>query len=135
MEKNTNIALIENTVSEFKTLVEDATEYQLKVSPIYRKLNEKILEMLSKEDELAHMEMKDLLKVLEISNKAQLQPVEQLTKLVQSVTQLYEKTQLQNKVNELTAMVEQFKQGKQDVIDHEDNDAQGPINIDEVDAD
>jgi hypothetical protein len=135
MEKNTNIALIENTVSEFKTLVEDATEYQLKVSPIYRKLNEQILAMLNKEDELAHMEMKDLLKVLEISNKAQLQPVEQLTKLVQSVTQLYEKTQLQNKVNELTAMVEQFKQGKQDVIDHEDNDAQGPINIDEVDVD
>ena len=109
MNENTSIALIDSTITDLKLMIEDSVKFQVQVSPIYQNIADKILSMLNKQEELDHWEVKDLLKLLELSNKAQLAPVEQLTKLVQSVTALYERSQLQEKVDNLQQIVNEIK--------------------------
>jgi len=117
MNENTSIALIDSTITDLKLMIEDSVKFQVQVSPIYQNIAEKILSMLNKQEELDHWEVKDLLKLLELSNKAQLAPVEQLTKLVQSVTALYERSQLQEKVDNLQQIVNEINEQKKNVIE------------------
>lgn len=117
MSNETGIALIDTTITDLRQMIEESVKFQSQVSPIYQNIADKILGMLNKQEELDHWEVKDLLKLLELSNKAQLAPVEQLTKLVQSVTALYERSQLQDKVDQLTQIVDEINSKKQDVIE------------------
>lgn len=117
MNENTSIALIDSTITDLKLMIEDSVKFQVQVSPIYQNIADKILSMLNKQEELDHWEVKDLLKLLELSNKAQLAPVEQLTKLVQSVTALYERSQLQEKVDNLQQIVNEINEQKKNVIE------------------
>lgn len=116
MSEKMEIALIDSTISDLKTMIETSVTFQVKVSPIYQGIADKILDMLNKEEELSHWEVKDLLKLLELSNKAQLAPVEQLTKLVQSVTALYERSQLQEKVDQLSHIVNEINEQKANAV-------------------
>lgn len=116
IEKN-NLALIETTVSDLKLMIEDSVKFQAVVSPVYQTISDKILSMVNRQEELDHWEVKDLLKLLEVSNKAQLAPVEQLTKLVQSVTALYEKSQLQDRVDHLTKIVDEINSRRDEIIE------------------
>lgn len=115
-EKN-NLALIDTTISDLRLMIEDSVKFQAVVSPIYQNISDKILGMLNREEELNHWEVKDLLKLLEVSNKAQLAPVEQLTKLVQSVTALYERSQLQDRVDQLTQIVDEINNRRDSVVE------------------
>jgi len=117
-EKTNDLALIETTVTDLRSMIEDSVKFQAVVSPVYQSISDKILSMLNKQEELDHWEVKDLLKLLELSNKAQLAPVEQLTKLVQSVTALYEKGKLQDRVDQLKQIVDEINNKKDNVIDH-----------------
>ena len=117
-ERTNDLALIETTVTDLRDMIEESVKFQAQVSPIYQSISDKILGMLNKQEELDHWEVKDLLKLLEVSNKAQLAPVEQLTKLVQSVTALYERSQLQDRVDQLTQIVDEINNKKDNVIDH-----------------
>jgi hypothetical protein len=117
MTERTELALIDTTISDLRLMIEDSVKFQAVVSPIYQNISDKILGMLNRQEELDHWEVKDLLKLLEVSNKAQLAPVEQLTKLVQSVTALYERSQLQDKVDHLTQIVDEINSKRNDVIE------------------
>ena len=117
MNNETGIALIDTTITDLRQMIEESVKFQTQVSPIYQNIADKILGMLNRQEELDHWEVKDLLKLLELSNKAQLAPVEQLTKLVQSVTALYERSQLQDKVDQLTQIVDEINSKKQNVIE------------------
>jgi hypothetical protein len=108
-----DVALVDNTIEDLRLMIEESVKFQAHVSPIYKAISEKILNMLSNQEELAHMETKEMLKLLEISNKAQLAPVEQLTKLVQSVTALYQRSELQDKVDKLSQVVEEVTRKKE----------------------
>lgn len=118
MNNKHDLALIETTVTDLRDMIEESVKFQAQVSPVYQSISDKILSMLNKQEELDHWEVKDLLKLLELSNKAQLAPVEQLTKLVQSVTALYERSQLQDRVDQLTQIVDEINNKKNNVIDH-----------------
>lgn len=112
-----DITLINETVVSIREMVEASVQYQVKVTPIYTAISDKILDMLNKNEELSSWEAKDLLKLLDLANKAQLQPIEQLTKLVQSVESLYDRSELQNKIDKVTALVEEIKE-KSDASEH-----------------
>jgi hypothetical protein len=112
MNQPMELALIDTTIADLKTMIEESVKFQVQVSPVYQNIADKILGMLNRQEELDHWEVKDLLKLLELSNKAQLAPVEQLTKLVQSVTALYERSQLQDKVDQLSQIVNEINEKK-----------------------
>jgi hypothetical protein len=74
------------------------------------------------------MATKDLLKLLDLSIKAQLQPIEQLTKLVQSLEALYDKSELKAKIENLDEVISEINNAKSeasaktldDLVDIED---------------
>jgi len=119
MSEETSIALIENTVADLRTMIEESVRFQSVVSPIYQNISNKLLGMLNRQEELDSWEVKDLLKLLELSNKAQLAPVEQLTKLVQSVTALYEGGKLQDRVDQLKQIVDEINHKKDEAEIHD----------------
>lgn len=138
MENKNEITLMGQTIQSLTTMVVESVNYQTTVSPIFEQLGKRILDILNKEDELNAMETKDLLKLLDIANKAQIQPVVELTKLVQSVNALYEKSQLQDKINKLEQVVNTLKLGQEDhikEIETEEVDDSMHVDIDSIISD
>lgn len=130
--KDKNQVLIGNTVQSLTDLVTESVRYQTIVSPIFKELADKVLNILKSDDEIRDMETKDLIKLLEVANKAQIQPVIELTKLVQSVTALHERSALQNKIDKLQAVVDTLKSGQQIEIDTGNETEAEYIESDEV---
>lgn len=122
MPKKNEVALIDSTIYDLKVMIEDSVKFQAKVSPIYKKLVDRILDMFNKDEELSNWEPKELIKLLELSNKAQLAPVEQLTKLVQSVTALYGTSELQDRVDRISQVVDELNKKKKDYIESQDEE-------------
>lgn len=110
MENNNGI--IERTVGDLKGLIEQNLNVQMGVIPVYKEISNRILEMFNRDEELANWEAKDLIKLLDLSNKAQIAPIEQITKLVQSITALYERSQLQEKIDNMSEVVKKFQESK-----------------------
>jgi hypothetical protein len=119
---------IEDTIKDIKRMVEDSVEFQLAVSPKYTEISDMILNMFNDQQELDVWKPKDLLKLLDLSVKAKFQPIEQLTKLIQSVESLYDKTAMRNKIEELNDIVNEMKEVKEgaspikqidDIVDQE----------------
>ena len=102
---NNNTALIDATVKDLRTMVEKSVNFQTLISPFYEKIVTSILDIFGADGELTTMEAKDLMKLLDITSKAQIQPVVELTKLVQSVTALCERSVLQEKISSLESIV------------------------------
>jgi hypothetical protein len=102
---NNNTALIDATVKDLRTMVEKSVNFQTLISPVYEKIVTSILDIFGADGELTTMEAKDLMKLLDITSKAQIQPVVELTKLVQSVTALCERSVLQEKISSLESIV------------------------------
>jgi len=106
------LQIVNNTIADITSMVEDSVRFQKQVSPIYSRITTAILGMLDNESELSRWEAKDLVKLLDLSNKAQLAPVEQLTKLIQSVQSLYERTELQEKIDKLSDVVNEINDSR-----------------------
>jgi|LSQX01.1.fsa_nt_gb hypothetical protein len=109
-----NIKLKENTslstnVNQLSNMITQAIDYQVTVMPIFKSIADSILGILSQENELNNLEPKDLIKLLEVASKAQIAPVEQLTKLVQAVTALQNQSELQSKIDALEKVVDIIK--------------------------
>ena len=101
-------SLVNVTVPQLITMITDAVEYQIEVNPVYQKIHNKILALFEKDDELDNLQAKDLLKLMELTQKAQLVPVEQLTKLIQATATLYERSELDKKTKALDTLLEKF---------------------------
>lgn len=112
----TNNDIVGQTIQQLTDMIIESVDNHQKVTPIYQNIQKAILEMLNKQDELANMETKDLLKLLDVTTKAQLQPVESLTKLVQATSALYDKSNLEAKVNALNSIVDTLKHEKEDAV-------------------
>ncbi len=109
-----NIKLKENTslsanVNQLSNMITQAIDYQVTVMPIFKSIADSILGILSQENELNNLEPKDLIRLLEVASKAQIAPVEQLTKLVQAVTALQNQSELQSKIEALEKVVDIIK--------------------------
>ena len=101
-------SLVEATLPDLMRMISESIDNQTKVNPIYQAIQEKILERFKDDAELDNMGVKDLMKLLELSTKAQLTPVEQLTKLVQAATALYEISEIESKSKALDAIISKF---------------------------
>lgn len=106
MPKN-ELTFVDQTRDLTALLVKSIDAYR-EVSPIYTKLAQTILNKISEEQELNNMDYPTLLKVLELSNKAQMAPIAEFTKLVQALSALQDRNELQKRVAELTAIVNEF---------------------------
>jgi hypothetical protein len=129
MTKETNsLMLLEDSISNIRDMVAQSVTYQTQAQPIYSDIANKILAMFEDQKELDMMATKDLLKLLDLSIKAQLQPIEQLTKLVQSLEALYDKSELKAKIENLDEVISEINNAKSeasaktldDLVDIED---------------
>lgn len=102
--------LVESSIDHLTHLIIEAVNAHVEVSPIYREINNRVLKLLNNEAEMANMEVKELIKLTEVAQKAQLAPVEQLTKLVQAVTQLRDSNALEERLREVEHLVTAIKQ-------------------------
>lgn len=119
---NNDLTTFDRTIVELKAMVEENLQVQSTVLPIYQGLAAKILTIVDREEEISQWEPKDLLKLLDLANKAQLSPIEQLTKLTQSLANLYEKSELQKKVEDVSAVVNEMQKAKRELEEIEDAD-------------
>lgn len=99
------VSLVDANLSQLAELVTQAVEHHVEVAPLYKTIVDRILGILSKEEELSVMKQSDIIKLLEVAAKAQIAPVEQLTKLVQAVTDLHEQSKLQDKIRDLESVI------------------------------
>ena len=65
-------SLVEATLPDLMRMISESIDNQTKVNPIYQAIQEKILERFKDDAELDNMGVKDLMKLLELSTKAQL---------------------------------------------------------------
>lgn len=124
--------LIEASVGHLTMMITEAVNAHVEVSPIYQEINTRVLKLLNNEAEMANMEVKELIKLTEVAQKAQLAPVEQLTKLVQAVTQLKDSNALEQRLREVEHLVTAIKQEASGSI--LEVDAAGYEDIGDIDA-
>lgn len=110
-QTNKEADLITQNINALNKMVNSAVDHQVEVAPKLQEIATKTLNMLANEDELNNLEPKDLIKLTEMASKAILQPVEQLTKLVQAVSALYEKSMLEERMKKVETLI--------DRLDHE----------------
>lgn len=130
-------SLVEATLPDLMRMISESIDNQTKVNPIYQAIQEKILERFKDDAELDNMGVKDLMKLLELSTKAQLTPVEQLTKLVQAATALYERSEIESKSKALDAIISKFDslQDIQDVKVIHAQDISEVVGVEEIKED
>lgn len=104
-EENTSISLINDNITALSRMVNEGVEHQAKVAPQFQGIATKVLAMLDNQSELDNLDAKDLIKLVETASKAIIQPVEQLTKLVTAVSALYEKSQLEDRLRKVEALM------------------------------
>jgi hypothetical protein len=124
-----NMSLDATTVLELSQMVKQSLSFYQETSPIYEKIARTVLDVFSNEKEIANLEHKDLFKLLELSQKAQLQPVETLIKLVQNLNTLYERSALAAKMDSLQQVVKDIQNKAQDQYTGQDSRR---ITIDEI---
>lgn len=110
------VQLIGDNLESLKVLVTDSLDAQLEFAPIYKQLIDKVLIMVNKEEELKSWEAKDLLKLLDLAGKARLAPIEQLTKLIQSIQALQDTSALQDKMENLSKVIQEIKDTKKGIV-------------------
>lgn len=124
--------LVDTSVEQLAQMIVEAVEAHVEVSPIYREINSRVLSLLNNEAEMANMEVKELIKLAEVAQKAQLAPVEQLTKLVQAVTQLRDSNMLEQRLKDVEHLVQAIKQeANGDVLEIDEQTYQTIGEIDE----
>jgi superfamily I DNA/RNA helicase len=129
MVKPGNELLIIETANDLKELVEKSVKSQTEFHPVFEAIIQNILDIVSAEGELETWEQKDILSLFDKVNKARLQPIEQLTKLVTAVQSLYETSALQDRMNELADVVNELT--NKDKVNDEVEEAE-IIDIDEI---
>jgi len=107
---------IDGQVSKLANLLENSLVEVEKVSPIYKAIANKILTMVNDDKELSAWDAKDLLKLLDLSNKAQLEPIKKLTDLIHAIQSMRETSAMGEKMRELTDVVNAIKTKQDDLV-------------------
>jgi hypothetical protein len=123
-------ALDENTVTDLTQMVAQSLLFYKQTSPVYERIAKAVLGIFDNENELANLEHKDLFKLLELSQKAMIQPVETLVKLVQNINALYERSQLAVKMDSLAKVVQEIQAKNEE---HQEVTLGKKITIDAID--
>ncbi len=105
----------EDTVRQLTALVEQSVKKQLITQPKLLNLQDKLLEILSKPEEIYNMDHAIIIKIIEVTHRLSTQPLDQLTKLVQTITQLEEVREFNKSKDAMDDMVDRLKNLEQEV--------------------
>ena len=113
-----------NDIAALSDLASNVVKNYTANAPIYTKITEKLLEIFNNDDEIKQMEHKDLLKLLDTAQKAQLQPVIEITKMIKAITELEDINSYKKRTEQLEEIINTYKaesadHGKYKVIDIE----------------
>jgi len=104
-----------DTVRQLTALVEQSVKKQLITQPKLLNLQDKLLELLSKPEEIYNMDHTIMIKIIEVTHRLSTQPLDQLTKLVQTITQLEEVREFNKSKDAMDDMVDRLKNLEQEV--------------------
>ncbi len=124
-QENNSLELIDTQVTKLATLLEGSLTAIEEVSPVYRSIANKILTMVNDDKELSAWDAKDLLKLLDLSTKAQLEPIKKLTDLIHAIQSMRETSAMSEKMRELNDVVQAIK-------DKQDNVVEEAVNLEDV---
>lgn len=126
---------LENSMTKLAGLVSKNVDFLESTGDYYRNIAKAILDFLSLPDGdissekakdipiiLTKMEHKDLLKLLDICQKAQTTPIGEFTKLVSSMANFYDTRKIDEKVEALRKTVEALREGEKEHYDYYDYD-------------
>lgn len=105
----------EDTVRQLTALVEQSVKKQLITQPKLLNLQDKLLEILAKPEEIYNMDHAIMIKIIEVTHRLSTQPLDQLTKLVQTITQLEEVREFNKSKDAMDDMVDRLKNLEQEV--------------------
>lgn len=103
---------VDNTLSIVKDLTKFTNEainaYSL-AQPIYNELTSKVLETIQSDVIFDNLDTEDMMKLLTITSKNQLQPIQELTKLVTQINNLHERLDATKEIEKLRTLVEELR--------------------------
>lgn len=103
---------LQEQVPALSQLVEGLIKSQAETDQVFASISNRVMEVFNNPDEIKLMQHKDLLKLLEVSQKQRLQPIETLTKLLQAITALQEKSNVTKKSEILQDVINEFTSTK-----------------------
>lgn len=101
-----------NTLNKLAVEAGKAVDAYVEAAPKLQIIANTILELLSKESEIANLEHKDMIKLFEVSAKAQWQPLDQFTKLFTQMNQLQEKLNINKELDALRELTDEITKAK-----------------------
>lgn len=107
IKKENDVTL--QTVSDLTQLANNAIEAYKETNPIYNKLTKTILDTLSQDDVIDSLDNEELFKLLNITSKNQLAPIQELTKLVTQLNALQDRLDANKEIETLRNIVEELK--------------------------
>lgn len=111
LDEETSITL--RTVNDLTRLANEAISAYNATHPMYNKLTERILKTLTDETVFDSLDNEELFKLIAITSKNQLAPIEQLTKLVAQLNALQERMDAAKEIEKLRAIVEEMKSAQE----------------------
>lgn len=108
-----NLVKTKNTVSDLTTLTNDAIANYKKTADKYTDIAEKVLDEITQENVIQSMEVSELFKLLEITNKHQLAPIAEFTKLIQNLTNLMDRQDIEAEKEKLFDFTKELEKAKQ----------------------
>lgn len=107
IKKENDVTL--QTVRDLTQLANNAIEAYKETNPIYNKLTKTILDTLSQDDVIDSLDNEELFKLLNITSKNQLVPIQELTKLVTQLNALQDRLDANKEIETLRNIVEELK--------------------------
>lgn len=108
INKKSDIAF-QSDVEALGDLLTQTVQNYSESAPKYAAITEKLLNIFEKDEEIAAMEHKDLLKLLDSSQKAQLQPVIEITKMIKALTELEDINKYKQKTEKLEGIIKAYE--------------------------
>jgi len=106
------VGKVNTNLPELIEMVNESVSHYKRQTPKYSKLSEDLLEALSSKEILDVMDIDTRIKLLSLTQKSIVQPIESLTKLIQSVVALKEREELTSTKEELNELVAEMQDAK-----------------------
>lgn len=119
----------DDTVKELTTLTSEAINNYKKTADKYADIAEKVLKEITEENVIQSMEVSELFKLLEITNKHQLAPIAEFTKLIQNLTNLVDRQEIAASKEAILDFTKELDKAKETVEGKSINDFKDEIII------
>lgn len=120
------------TVEDLTKLTNQAISAYNASQPIYNELTKKILDTFQTPAILDNLDTEDMIKLLTLTSRNQMKPIQDLTKLVAQVNTLQERMDANKEIERLRAIVEDLQQDRDNVIDYIEEKEETPVEVVEI---